>query len=623
MDYEIREGNYCRMGIIRKRNAVVFTFEGEKEDACALVLIDRKTRERLRIPVPEEYCLGSVRSVEVSGISVGDYYYYYEINGEEKLDEYAPMIAGREVWNDESRKECEYRIYGVVSDGSYQWREDRNPEIREQDMIMYKLHIRGFTMDTGSEMAAAGTFRGLEGRIPYLQNLGITTIELMPVYEFEEMAIPVRQTVPDYITWEEREDDLIPRPVLKEEEGPINYWGYGPGNYFAVKASYAKNPQEAPQEFKHLVNTLHRAGMECVMEMFFPVDTNQNLILEVLRYWVREYHVDGFHLLGDRLPITAIVQDRLLSRTKIFHLDIHAGEQLPHKFTRLFVYKEEYQYPVRKILNHINADMKEFLNQQRKQGEDHGYVNYVASNNGFTLADVFMYKDKHNEANGENNEDGDTWNFSSNYGVEGPTRKRFVVLERRRQWRNAMIMLFLAQGIPLIWSGDEFGNSQKGNNNAYCQDNPVGWVNWRRTREFVNNKEFVRGLSVFRRNHPLIARAEPFAFADPNLTGFPDLSYHGDNAWISQVELGRMSIGLLYNGAYAPEGSGGEDIYVAYNFYTRKVALALPRLPRKWKWYLAIDSADENNSWLKGEVLSHQQKYVTVEPQSIRVLVAK
>lgn len=624
MNFKIHEGDFGRMGVTKTRESVIFTFAGEKEDSCTLVLVDKDTKEKVRIPVPEEYCMGSLRSVAVCGLKISQFYYYYELNGREVLDDYASVIAGREVWNDQTRREKEYRVYGAVQEDSFDWKGDCNPEIKRNAMFMYKLHVRGFTMDRGAAAATAGTFQAVESKIAYLRNLGVTTVELMPVYEFEEIPFVRKKKQPEYIPWKEEQEDLI-RPPKEERKYPrqLNFWGYGPGNYFAVKASYAKNPQKASDEFKHLVHALHTKEMECVMEMYFPRETNHNLILDALRYWVREYHIDGFHLLGENLPMTAILQDVVLSRTKIFYMEDCRIEQAQKKYERFYIYKEEYQYPARKILNHINADMQEFLNQQKKQGDTYGFVNFIASNNGLTLADVFMYNDKHNEANGENNEDGDTWNFSSNYGVEGPTRRRNITAMREQQWRNAMIMLFMGQGVPLIWSGDEFGNSQQGNNNAYCQDNPVGWVNWRSTKSLSRRKQFIHNLCEFRREHMLLSQEKPFHLSDYRTLGFPDLSYHGQFAWAAQVDPGRLSIGLLYSSVYAQKDEECEDVYVAYNFYAYKIMLALPRLAKKRKWHIAIDSADKGGDWVKDPVRCEQQKYVTVEPQSICVLVGK
>ncbi len=653
MDYKVKEGDYARMGAVQNGGEVIFTFAGEKEDQCCIVLIDKKTGQEERIHVPDAYCLGSLRSVSVSGIRPELCRYYYEINGEERPDPYAHAVEGREKWNDLSRKENGYRVYGSFRRTPFDWEEDAPPEIPKEQIVMYKLHVRGFTMDHGAPKRIAGTFAALTEKAAYLKSLGITTVELMPVYEFEEIILPKpveKVAMPDYIRWEAAEEDLIqPKEVVsidttpakalagKEEESgseepqpekpKLNYWGYvndDSNSYFAVKASYAKDPARADAEFKQLVKCLHDNGIECVVEMYFPESVNHNLIVDALRYWVWEYHVDGFHLIGDRLPVTAVVQDVMLSRTKIFYTYFdQAVLNDDRKYRHLFIYQEEYLYSARKLLNHINGDMREFLNQQKKQGTALGYVNFLSSNNGFTLADVFMYNDKHNEANGEDNADGNTWNFSSNYGVEGSTRKKYIAAIRKRQWRNAMLMLFLAQGVPLVWAGDEMCNSQNGNNNAYCQDNPVGWLNWKNEKTHEKEIDFVRRLIRFRREYPLVANADPFRFYDYRSAGFPDVSYHGENAWISEFDLGRMSLGILYCGAYSKDKAHSEDIYTAFNFYSAVSTVALPKLSRKKKWYLLIDSANEEEPILDQGQLCSDQQFLLMKPQSICVLIGK
>lgn len=616
----IKEGKYEKLGVQQQQDNVIFTFCGEKEDRCFVVLINKKDGSRERIEVPEEYCLGSLRSIQIYRLNTEDYVYYYEINGEVIMDPYARRVVGREIWNNAERKDRGYEVFGGFAKEKFDWKEDKAPEIPRGDMFLYKLHVRGFTMDGGGRNP--GTFKALMNRIGYLQKLGVTTVELMPVYEFEEMPIPVQIQLPDYIQWESESEDVI-QPVIKEEtRGQLNYWGYGTGNYFAVKVSYASEPEFASREYKMLIRRLHEHGMECIMEMHFPEGTNHNLILDALRYWVMEYHVDGFHLIGESIPVTAIVQNNLLSRTKIFCEKFEQTvADASRKYKNLYVYKEEYMYPARKVLNHLNGNMREFIDQQRKQGTCWGYVNFIASNNGFTLADLFMYNDRHNEANGENNLDGNAWNFSNNYGVEGPTRRRFVNSLRRLKWRNSMMMLFLAQGVPMLWSGDEMGNSQQGNNNAYCQDNPVGWMNWKNEKTHKKELIFLRQLAEFRKEHPILSNEMPFQFSDYRGFGFPDLSFHGESAWILEPSVGGLCIGMMYCGAYSSDESKSEDVYVGYNFFSAVSTLALPQLPKNRGWYRVMDSADEI-PYLEIPV-RQEDPFLLMKPQSICVLVSR
>lgn len=590
MDFLIKQGNYLKMGAVICPDSVIYTFEGEKEEQCNILLYEKGTKNVVRIPVPSDYCIGSLRSIEICGLETDKYDYNYEIDGCEMTDPYARRIVGREKWADMTRKEEQFALRSGFSQSDFNWQEDSRPQIAKEDMVMYKLHVRNFTMDSASDGVKKGTFEAVEKRIPYLKEMGFTSIELMPVYEFEELVLKKKEAIPDYVDWkkEEMREEV---PAVEK----VNCWGYTTGNYFAPKASYAAggNPEDS---LKRLVYSLHKAQMECIMEMYFPAGTNPNLVLEALRYWVMEYHVDGFHLIGENLPLTAIVQDLILSRTKLFcdHFDESLLSQRKQK-PYLMVYRDEFLYPARKVLNHQDGNFAELFDQIKKQGKDMGYVNYLASNNGFTLADLFMYSEKHNEENGECNADGIDWNYSANYGVEGPSRKKYVMQIRERQMRNAITLLLLSQGIPMVMEGDEIANSKNGNNNSYCQDNKTGWVNFRLKQSQEKYREYVRKMIAFRKEHPILHPAKPMQMHDYKGKGYPDLSLHTDAAWMTGITSGNLAIGLMYCGDYAKRQDGTPDdmIYVAYNFHTGKQFLALPKLPKGKKWYKVLDTGLE------------------------------
>lgn len=632
MEYSVSQGNYLRMGASVQKNSVIYTFEGKYNQECRVLLYEKETEEVVKIPVPEEYGIGSLRSIEITGIDPKEYDYNYEIDGKVVLDPYARRIVGREKWADTARSAHAFKLRSGFTESQFNWKGDKTPQIAKEDMILYKLHIRNFTMDGASDGVKKGTFEAVEHKIRYLKSLGITSVELMPVYEFEEFIIKEAEEVPGYVTWKKEYQDGLEtannngqeeahKTVMEVEK--INCWGYTEGNYFAPKASYAEE-QNAEDSLKQLIKAFHEEEMECIMEMYFPETVNPNRMLDVLRFWVMEYHVDGFHLLGKNLPIAAMTQDLILSRTKLFYeqFDEQWAEQdkaCPH----CYVYRDEFLYPVRKLLNHHGGSLLEFVDQMRKQSQSIGFVNYIASNNGFTLADLFSYSEKHNEDNGENNADGIDWNYSANYGAEGISRKKYILKIRERMMRNAVTVLMMAQGIPMLAEGDEIANSKDGNNNTYCQDNKTGWVNWKLKKSQEAYLAYVKQMIAFRKEHPIIHPAQPMQMHDYKGVGYPDWSVHTDTAWMSSLSGSAQAVGMLYCGEYAVKEDGTADdmIYVAYNFHTGKQFLALPKLPKGRKWYKVIDTGCESG-FLEDEVCMEASQIETAG-MTIQILIGK
>ncbi|MFQ8879491.1 MAG: glycogen operon protein GlgX [Roseburia hominis] len=601
MAYTIKEGDYRQYGASAAGGGVVFTFEAEKEEDCSILLYGKDGGIRQELKVPESCCRGAIRSVFVAGLKAESLRYNYKISGTVVTDPYANRIIGRERWRDAGRVKNEFRVCGGYSDDTFSWGTDVHPEIPRHEMFLYKLNIRGFSMDAGIPAKERGTFAAVRDKIPYLKELGVTTVEFMPVYEFEELILKEKAVLPEYISWQVRKEDQI-KPEACAMPERVNLWGYAPANYFAVKASYAKG-QDAAVEWKKLIRALHENHMECVMEMYFPENVNQNLILDALRYWVREYHVDGFHLLGENLPVTQIAQDAWLRRTKIFCAGFeNAVLWHPCRYPHLYVYNDEYLYPVRALLNHKNGGMDAFACQQRKQHQYHGFVNYISDNNGFSLRDLFCYEQKHNEDNGEENRDGSDWNLSANYGVEGRSRKQRIVRIRERQMCNAVAVLFLAQGVPLLYEGDETGDSQEGNNNAYCQDNPTGWVNWKKDEAL----RVVPGVCG--------ADGSVSQGASRARRGYAKTAFRCKRNGVSRFVLSRRECvdfrsfrrETVFGHALLRKrgwrwNRGEKFLYVGCNFHMGPTRLALPKLPGKKKWYLLMDTARERAPFLKEE----------------------
>ena len=489
-----------------------------------------------------------------------------------------------------------------------------------QDVVIYAAHVRGFTRHASSGVKAKGTFAGIAEKIPYLKELGINQLELMPVYEFAEVE-----------TWDEKRPPLR-RPGNGQKE-LLNYWGYADAYYFAPKASYSATGDPV-REFKDLVRELHRNGIELVLEFHFPKGTRTAFVLDCIRHWVLEYHIDGIHVNRDHAPVEALAQDPLLSHTKImtesFRLDeIYEERHIPN-FRNLAEYNDGFMLDVRRFLKGDEGQLVPFTWRARRNPSEYAVINYMANHNGFTLMDTVSYDEKHNEANGEENHDGTDFNYSWNCGEEGPSRKKKTLGLRARQLRNAFVLLLLSQGTPLIYEGDERGNSQSGNNNVYCQDNELSWVNWKTGKTFGFLTEYVKKLIAFRRKHPVFHQARELRMTDYLSCGHPDISYHGKRAWLGDFENYSRSVGIFYGGDYIAANTEGKEedsfFYVAYNMHWIPHEFALPNLPGRGRWKIAIDTGAEGTAGIYAEgeePLLSSQRTVTVPERTILVLTGK
>lgn len=603
-------GDFATYGASRREDTVTFTYVLPVLADSKIRLFHKKTYECLyEIHVPQTYHMGRVISVSLQGYPWEKLCYRYEIDGEDVLDPYATQIIGRDRWMDERRMEAKYRVYGGFDAGSYAWQEQR-PVIATGDMILYKLHMRGFTMQHGLPASMKGNYRGIMELLPELQQLGVTSLEFMPLYDFEDIF---------YHTHFELDENyrsvLVAEPPMKP-----NYWGYGNAAYFAPKASYFGG-EEARKHCKEMVEAIHNAGMEVIMEFSFTGEASDDVILDALKFWVKEYHIDGFHLLGAPLPGMRIAEEPLLGNTKVFY------DQFPRECLlkddgskHLFTYNDFFQYPLRRLQNHMDGNVNELANMMRRQEEYSGYINFIANNNGFTLMDVFTYGEKHNEANGEDNRDGSNYNCSFNFGQEGPTNNRMIQKVRNSNVRTAMALLLLSQGVPQILSGDEVGNSAMGNNNPYCQDNEVGWVNFNKRKNAQQLREYVTQLIAFRKAHTVLSLEEPMQQSDYRTTGLPDLSYHGREPWIMGIGEEKKAIGILYNGAYG-RGDEEEDVMVCINFYYGEESFALPKLLGGRKWYFVTNTGDAE--WKPDTEPLSKQSLAIVPGGTVTILVGK
>lgn len=597
-------GNPMILGVNKTEDGYNFAVVSQQEKIVLNLYKKGGETPIYAIELNDSYKFGDIFAVKVSGADFSNLEYNYSVGEATKLDPYAKQVCDVQEFGQVTR-EGGYR--SKVSRDAFDWENDHPLNTAYSDTILYKLHVRGFTKHASSKVKNKGTYAGVIEKIPYLKELGITAVELMPVFEFEEVQ-----------KWTENDKNSLYNPQFN---GKVNYWGYGKGMYFAPKASYAaQNSKNGDYtvEFKEMVKALHQAGIEVIVEMFFPYDAGINMIRDCVRYWVVEYHIDGVHLNCSDAVLEAVANDPLLSRVKMFttYWNGAAGKR---SYKNLANYNQGFMDSARKLLKGDENQLNEFVSRVKMNDNNTAVINYIANNNGFTLMDMVSYDRKHNEVNGENNRDGEDFNNSWNCGVEGKCRKKKVVELRRQQIKNALMMVLLSQGTPLIYAGDEFGNSQSGNNNPYCQDNEISWLNWKNLDSNKEIFEFVKELIAFRKTHRILHMAEPLRDMDYKSCGYPDVSYHSDNAWFASFENYNRHFGMMYCGKYAIDAEGREDdfIYVAYNLHWEKHKLALPTLPDGYEWDVVMSSAQNS------AVLAEDNRAVEVSERSIVVLVSK
>ncbi|MBS4933953.1 MAG: glycogen debranching protein [Coprococcus comes] len=529
---------------------------------CELIIYKKGARtSAFSQKMPYSDVAGNLHFLSVVLEQPEDYEYCYKIGGKIVPDPYGKAFSGREHWSVSKGKEKRKLRTRIVTD-TFDWGKSQFPHLKKEDVIAYSLHVRGFTKHSSSGVAHKGTFDGVTEKLPYLQKLGINQIHLMPVYEFDE------------------------------NQRHVNYWGYGKAYFFAPKASYAAG--DPVNEMKSLVRQMHLAGIEVILEMPFTEGTTFSLILDCLRYWVMQYHVDGFIVNPYICNPDELAKDPVLAKSKILKKE------------------DGFQNVMRRFLKGDEGMIRDVICQLKNQ--DTQLYNYIASHNGFTLCDVVSYDRKHNEANGENNLDGPDYNYSWNCGAEGNSRKKAVNELRKNQIFNAFFLLLFAQGMPCILSGDEFMNTQKGNNNAYCQDNLISWLDWNQLSRQEELYTFVCRLIALRK--ACMKQIAKKSEDTMGRSGIPQISYHGEDAW--QMPAGRASrqLGVFYH-----EESTEKDFYIAYNMHWLSHSFALPSLPKGMEW-VCIAGTKEGVLDEK-EAVPVKDKKVQLEERTIKVFVGR
>lgn len=596
-ELKIEQGKVFPKGISRYKNGINIALKIPQTKDCGICLwIKEKDgqEKKYKVAFREEYRVGDISCMYLPELEAVQCRYQVYGDGEIIKDSYAVKMSGREKWGKAVKQK---ELFYEIQDEVFAWEQDRVLKTPYEESYLYCMHVRGFTKHSSSGVTGRGTFLGITEKIPYIKELGITAVELMPAYEFYEIFLPEDGK----LTMEEakRQYAKIPETEDGKKTVKLNYWGFTKNcQYFMPKASYAAKPKEAGIEFKRMVKELHKNGIEVIMQFYFEKES-PGFILEVLKFWRMEYHIDGFHLKGNDIPLMLLATEELLKDTKLFYYsfpyeEIYNEEELP-RYKNLASYRDDFMCDMRRYLKGDENMLPAVLGHLRHNSDTHGVIQYMTNYFSFTLADLVSYDRKHNLENGEENRDGNDFNYSWNCGIEGVSRKKQITALRNRQMRNAINLLLLSQATPVFLAGDEFGNTQKGNNNPYCLDNEVSWLNWKYLEKNKSWFTYVKSLIAFRKSHPVLHGVRTLRLMDTLSCGYPDVSYHGSQAWRPELENYNRHIGVLYCGNYGKKNRKEEDdtFFIAYNMHWQKRKLALPRLPKNKEWYVVATTEEE------------------------------
>lgn len=670
--FKIRPGFFRMYGACVASNGVSFTINSHGATRCTLLLFKpQASKPYARIPFPDSYRIGDTYSMLVFDIKPDEFEYAFSFDGpyepakgllfnEENvlLDPYSRAVTGQRKWGEkpEGGKDFEYRARVVKS--NFDWGNIKQLEQPFEDLVIYETHVRGYTKDKSSGVSAPGTFAGLKDKIPYLKDLGINAVELMPIFEFDEMeSARVVDGVQLY-----------------------NYWGYNTVSFFAPNTSYAFNEKHNHEgdELKSLIKALKENGIEVILDVVFNhtaegnemgpcfsfkgIDNNvyymltpdahyynfsgcgnvmncnhpvvRSFIIDCLRHWAIEYRVDGFRfdlasILGrdqNGAPMAnppileSLAFDPVLGKMKLIAEAWDAGGlyqvgSFP-SWNRWAEWNGRYRDDMRSFLKGDdgmagNAITRITGSRDLYSPESRGHkasVNFMTCHDGFTLYDLYSYNEKHNEKNGWNNTDGDNNGHSWNCGAEGETDDPNVNGLRRRLIKNAFAALLCSRGPAMFFAGDEFCNTQFGNNNAYCQDNIISWLDWSRLEEFKEIHDFVRHMIQFRKEHPILRK-----MTKPSSCQFPEISVHNGTPFNASTDYKTKLIGIMYAGRNE-EDTEDDIVFYCMNAYWEPLVMQLPVLPNGKHWHVDTNT---NAEYFDGEDFTEKTELLGVN--TIRV----
>jgi len=686
--WKVRPGRVRPYGTSLVPGGVNFSIYSSAATSCTLVLFDRQSRKIIaELLLPDSFRIGDVWSVVIFDLDPESFEYGYRMDGpwdpaighrfdasKVLLDPYVRSISGRDVWGIPPDWDDEFPYRGFVIPEDFDWRGDSSLEIPSEDLIVYEMHVRGFTRHQTSAIAHPGTYAGVVEKIPYLIGLGVNCLELLPVFEFDEFEL----SVPNSYTGGTN----------------MNYWGYSTVGFFAPKAGFAATGSLGMQadEFKSMVRALHQAGIEVILDVVFnhtcegdhrgptisfrgldnqiyylltpegyyhnfsgcgnSLNCNnpvvRDMVLECLRFWVSEYHIDGFRfdaaailgrdpsgmIMNNPPLLESVALDPILKKCKLIAEAWDAGGlYLLGKFPNYGRFSEwngKFRDDTRDFLRGM-PDHASLL-ATRIAGSPDLYeaggrgplasINFITCHDGFTLRDLVSYNHKHNDTNGEDNRDGSDDNRSWNCGIEGETTDKEICSLRLRQIKNALLMLMVARGTPMLLMGDEMGRTQWGNNNVYCHDNHLNWLDWSLLESESELFRFTRLAISLRLRHPALRSSRHPRSDRAGALGFPEISWHGSQPWSPDWSAESRLVAVVL----ASTTSSGEDvIYYAWNSSSTANILQLPSLPEPFYWRVAVntgcDAPSDINNDDEGPLLEPTHSFL-IGPYSSIALIA-
>ncbi len=693
-NFKLRRGKPFPFGATLVPGGVNFSIFSRHATDCTLVLFKKHAPQPMvEIPFPEEFRIGNVYCMVVFGLDYENLEYGYRMDGPNDFaaghwfdktkilaDPYGKIMGGRDVWGIPPNWDDIYQHRSRIVFDDFDWEDDRPLEIAPEDQIIYEMHVRSFTRAESSGIPAKhrGTFAGIRDKIPYLKELGVNAIELMPIFEFDEFE----------------------NSRINPETGEmlLNYWGYSTVDFFAPKAGYAATGRFGMQadELKALVKELHKNGIEIILDVVFNhtaegneqgptisfrgIDNKtyymltpegyyfnfsgcgntlncnnpivRNLVLDCLRYWAEEYHIDGFRFdlasilgrdpwgfpLANPPLLETLAFDPILAKCKLIAEAWDAGGlyqvgSFP-AYGRWAEWNGKYRDTLRKF---IKGDATVGEMAQRLQGSPDLYawegrapatsINFITAHDGFTLMDLVSYNQKHNQANGEDNRDGDNSNESWNCGWEGETDDPQINALRQRQIKNALAILMVSQGVPMILMGDEMGRTKQGNNNTYCHDNHLNWLDWQLLETNADLFKFFKHCIAFRKAHPVLRNRQHFQHQDYVGSGYADITWHGTQAWHADWSPDSRTLAFMLCGKHARQGTQTDNyIYVAMNVHWQAHWFELPGLPPGMNWHVFANTgaAAGEDIWQPGvEPLLKEQTGMLLGDRSVVILAGK